>query len=123
MSRIIKFRVIDSKTKKIVGYEMLLNGAWHVSYTNDGFTVGTYSGKNLIRQQFTGLLDKNEKEICEGDVVEYATESYDKGNSLKGYKIAVVKDNNRFAYSPWYEGIVISPEVIGNIYENPDLLA
>jgi len=73
--------------------------------------------KEHVFMQFTGLLDKNGKEIFEGDIVRYfvnGMEIIDKVIWIMGF----------FAVSK-YCGQIISfnpIEVIGNIYENPGLL-
>jgi len=73
----------------------------------------------LSRDEFTGLLDKNGKPIYEGDIV----------NCHSAVSLVVA-----FGYGMFYltsQGAVLRPhshfawgdtEVIGNIYENPELL-
>ncbi|AVS32408.1 hypothetical protein JKT64_11760 [Listeria monocytogenes] len=75
--------------------------------------------------QFTGLYDKNGKKIFEGDVVEI--DVYDRldWDSIKGKVVFLegawlVEDEGHFAISLWSE--INEFEIIGNIYENPELL-
>ena len=70
--------------------------------------------------QYTGLKDKNEKEIYEGDIfhigskkILYVVEWIDCG--LKGRQI---KNISWIGLDYWKDDI----EVIGNIYENPELM-
>jgi hypothetical protein len=78
----------------------------------------SYGGEPVM--QYTGLKDKNGKEIYEGDVVkcdgEVTAVTYeDYGFAPFVYQIPNACD----AYSEWeYKSI----EVIGNIYENHELL-
>jgi len=74
--------------------------------------------------QYTGLKDKNGKEVYEGDVI-----SSDQWNP-KNYK--VIFETGEFCFvsikgveSPYTNDIryVKDFEVIGNIYENPELLS
>lgn len=95
---------------------------------------------NIIPMQFTGLLDKNGNEIFEGDIISYSFQNgfgsiehrgvvtytaprwhldktiIDLNNTSKGY----IKDMSDGEY--WLSRTRYDSTVIGNIYENPELL-
>lgn len=70
--------------------------------------------------QFTGLKDKNGTEICEGDIIKYTQHHFN--TDMTKEKVKVVK----WMYDKWgiYETNAGESdiEIIGNIYENPELL-
>ena len=90
--------------------------------------------------QFTGLRDKNMTEIYKSDIVSYYNRLYEvainfNGFYLQKYTLWRGEFKPSFQYSmslitkPFkkgergeYGGIVDSAEVIGNIYENQDLI-
>lgn len=85
--------------------------------------------KSGILMQYTGLKDKNGKEIYEGDIVKYFNDYYD----LKGLngcvKSQVEWDNGGFCVDDADIGAycednsdITGLEVIGNLYENPELI-
>lgn len=70
--------------------------------------------------QSTGLKDKNGKEIFEGDIVNYGEEFNDVVVFEKG--TFCLKDNSGHLTWLGQEFEEIELEVIGNIYEHPELL-
>lgn len=71
-----------------------------------------------IWMQYTGLKDKNGKEIFEGDVIKYWDSGYNTGGIGDGYVHKEVK----FFNSSWNVYETMTVEIVGNIYENPELL-
>ena len=99
-----------------------------------------YADKKLIPMQYTGLKDKNGKEIYEGDII---ISSYNKTLLWEVYIGNCVAQVNGDEYVVNYAGVGFRHiknkdyeleqkddfwyyeskiEVVGNIYENPELL-
>ena len=84
---------------------------------------------DFILMQSTGLLDKNGKEIYEGDIVRYkagcntVTEEVVYDKNFAGFGVKDADANIIFTFGELAEEIGLSSlEVVGNIYENPELL-
>lgn len=76
----------------------------------------------IDKLQFTGLKDRNDNDIFEGDICQFWR--YETGEWFKSIPLIVVKWNETgLNYNIWKPHNEISQwEVIGNIYENGDLL-
>jgi YopX protein len=74
----------------------------------------------LVRMQFTGLNDKNGKEIYEGDIVKNGHGN--KADIAFGEAEFYCREHG-FHFKRQLRLLVENIEVIGNIYENPDLLS
>lgn len=79
--------------------------------------------------QYTGLKDKNCKEIFEGDIVKDCDGninqvSYDRGmfGCYETYSISFYSDEKVTKLEPLANYLIDGAEIIGNIYENPELL-
>ena len=76
-----------------------------------------YGDEELVIEQFTGLSDRNGKEIYEGDIVEYGNKNIEAVRFEQGGFYPFAEGYNDFG-CPYGEDV----KVIGNIHENPELL-
>jgi len=84
-----------------------------------------FADKSFVAMQFTGLTDKNGNEIYEGDVLSNSTGKIDKVIFYENGFFGKSKSNmgkNHYWYNPLCADYIKNKEVIGNIYENPELL-
>ncbi len=86
-------------------------GTLHIHHMSDQWD-------RLAVEQFTGLHDKNGKEIYVGDIVEYRNIYRDGHPILR----KIVKDMFHAAFLARQWTPESEVEVIGNIHENPELL-
>lgn len=142
MNRTLKFRAWDTLAKKFTypdqGYQghyfLTLNGQFQNLQNGSG-------GDEYVVQQWTGLKDKNGKEIFEGDIVNvkrFFTRPYIKDGKID-YKTIdgeletgqVIWWELQATFLVEYKGYdeygdllcsSVGCEVIGNIFENIDLL-
>ena len=116
MNRIIKFRAYDNSwIKKAMIYFSIFD-------TDEGLYCkeGVTDIRKAEIMQFTGLKDKNGKDIYEGDVLEGF-----RAREVVEFSTEPESDCDEGGYFYGYHFYKINPsqsEVIGNIYENPNLL-
>ena len=127
--REIKFRAWDKEGKKWldISYLFLDSTGKVIGYTVKG---DTYTIDKVELVEYTGLKDKNGKEIYEGDIVTGYT-SYENDNDKREWTVnkpaSIYWDEEFCAFYPFYLNArwrcdVVDIEVIGNRYENPELL-
>jgi len=122
MNREIKFRVYISKYKILDTPDIINFNTQEVKYDSD-----YYSLDDIELMQYTGIKDKNGKKIYEGDIVLIRI---DKTNILHktvvkfkhGAFIADIIGDNDYIYLFHFGFNKDDFGVIGNIYENKNLL-
>jgi len=156
--REIKFRAWDKQFETMI-YPTPVLSEFYMTTSGRIIDIGhggveiELSGR-FVLQQYTGLKDKNGKEIYEGDVIQLTANAYKdlelkRKLARKGHRSEVIYQEGEFV---WYEGNFfyglnqlipktcdteirymfldaincdqkgITCEIIGNIYENPELL-
>ena len=140
--REIKFRVWDERAKQYADTKkcVYIVGVLH----NNKITLGFDSPKaeyslGLVLEQFTGLLDKNGKEIYEGDILKtnqalvihevvFYQSSFttirranEHGRELRQKVGEKFYGQDTYLDEP-LDDLVGGSEIIGNIHDNPELL-
>ena len=122
--RELKFRIYSFISKYFIYFDVY-----------EGVPQGIAGGVSEP-QEYTGLKDKDGKEIYCGDIVELHTAANDKAKDVKGnhcglyeiywdrcYKLKTIKPN--WFFVPTFEGPAADyniMKVVGNIFENKQLL-
>ncbi len=130
-NRKIKFRAWDKDTKVMFDLVGLVFPLPNTTYEE---------GRNRVYMQFTGLLDKNGKEIWEGDIVKILYTDWPSCSgchsspqehmnaialtrvvvwSAQGFYVSHKVDGYAESMEPGTHGFI---KVIGNVFENPELL-
>jgi len=107
--REIKFRAWDPVAKGM----FFVKGCWFEEQGSYDETDLQEIAGNIILMQYTGLKDKNGVEIYEGDII---TSIYNIPERISNPNITI-EDIRHLPVILWE-----TARVIGNIYENPELL-
>ena len=127
--RDVKFRAWDKKRKQFI--EILLlhygdDGIFAVTGTHDNKSDAVYFLEDLDLSEYTGLKDKHGKQIYEGDILEGSPYG-------RRHRIIVEYIDWRFTARNFWISMMDDPsepfsesmnhwEIIGNIYENHELI-
>ncbi|MGH0601495.1 YopX family protein [Bacillus mycoides] len=134
--REIKFRVYDPNSNEIIATNVGIDKIHLYDFSGDNIT----EQDGLVITQYTGLKDKNGKDIYEGDILECTSELLTNFGTTRtgryettykqviwltdswGYRVLKSKHIVEGAERKGLEVAIKFGVVCGNIYENPELL-
>lgn len=125
--RVPKFRAWIKRYHKympvaMIHFEPILGKIDYIEVVATGGDWAKFYPEEYILEQYTGLKDKNDKEICVGDVVGFKWTKRLYTVTYRIYDASFILENDE-----WEETIHLSMdkddfEVFGNVHINPELL-
>lgn len=124
MKRVFKFRAFVKfyGMQEITGFQ-IIKEKFVTLFDGEGFHAGI-PFEDIEIMQYIGLKDKNGKEIYEGDIIK-ADSFNPKIYEIKYYVTGFYAFNPKSSYleiDSFHSSEGCEFEIIGNIYENPELL-
>lgn len=122
MNREIKFRAYDPIKKEMWYNQFCISATGIINKREIAKEWNSWKNEDWILLQYTGIKDKNDKEIYEGDIIKC------QGKMLKvvydpfhcGFVAQCISGNNQLDIRTF--DIDEDLEVMGNIYEDPESL-
>lgn len=122
-----KFRAWDKEFKEMVQVDALVFEEQLIKATYKNGNVVKEDLKNYVLMQYTGLTDKNGKEIFEGDILSIETDEenvkvsvfWDSKHAL--FMAESKKYNGKGALAELVEDNDYPFKIIGNVWEDPEL--
>ena len=121
-----KFRAWDSVEKKFVEHFFITDNGLICNMekpTSDCKLLIPIEKSELILMQSTGLKDKNDKEIFEGDIVKMSKDVYSEPTYYEVVRYrggAYRLESKQHGCELWLRHT--DCEIVGNVYENKELL-
>lgn len=125
---LLRFRAWDKEFKEMVQVDALVFDEQIIKATYKNGNVVKEDLKNYVLMQSTGVLDKNWREVFEGDIIDIETDeenvkvevSWDSKHAL--FVFESKKYNEKEALGELFEDNSYPFKIIGNVWEDGELL-
>lgn len=118
----IKFRAWNKVFSKMITHIRMIDFVYKkIQYDTDSTLDCTKRFGDIELMQYTGIKDKDGTEIYDGDIVRCFSHSLSKVEFKKGC-FGLTSDGLHEPYFAPFSDIYGYCEILGNIYENPELL-
>ena len=129
----LEFRAYDLRRQRMLKVKEIGLGGfnWIKCYSEQALGNDLNFGHNEYKlMQWTGLLDKNKTKIFDGDIILYSNSlesgigqiSFDVGFNIEWFIKTVKTENPVFSSPLFYFKCASELEVLGNKYQNNDLI-
>ncbi|WP_431162817.1 YopX family protein [Bacillus mycoides] len=114
--QVVKFRVWDMKRKEMVYInDLYFFEEEGIHEIIDGIAKGHHTAYKIM--QYTSMKDKKGKRVYEGDIISYRDRVYESDE-----REVICFIDGGFGTKDWWLRDIGEYEVVGNVYENPELI-